>query len=134
MEQTKRPKNPPTLLKWLGDEKGDNIAIKHGQRLFTVDKYGTLVSKRFKRNQVSSITNDIDTTQVEGLTDLKIGGTYSISQSNIVIGKILESNLFGYRFFTIDPNEEVGFVDMDYEDIIRHCQAGHVNRILLRDV
>ncbi len=122
------------IMEWCGENRGDGIAIKSGLRIFTVDKYGTLISQRYKRSQAIPIHDGTQTSLVEGLTDLKIGDTYSISQSNIVIGKVLESTLFGYRFFAIGPQGEIGFIDMDYEDIIAHCQAGHVNRILLRNV
>ena len=122
--------NVPVIMEWLGEERGDNLAIKSGLRVFTVDKHGTLRSQRYKRTQARPLSTDIISCDIEGLSDLKVGATYSISQSDIVIGKLLESNLFAYCFLCVTPQGKVTFVDIEYTDAVRHIQAGHIKRIL----
>lgn len=121
--------NAPAVVEWLGEERGDNLAIKSGHRIFTVDKYGTLASQRYKRAQARLITAMTANTVIEGLSDLRVGYTYTISQSDIVIGKLLESNLFGYRFLSVNPLGQVAFTDMDYADAAKHLQAGNIKQV-----
>ena len=121
--------NAPVIMEWLGEERGDNLAIKSGLRVFTVDKYGTLTSQRYKRAQARPLFTEMVSCDIDGISDLKIGVTYSISQSDMLIGKLLELNLFGYRFLAVDPKEQVTFKDMEYADIIAHLQSGNIKRI-----
>lgn len=121
--------NAPAILEWLGEERGDNLAIKSGLRVFTVDKYGTLTSQRYKRAQARPLHTGAVSCKIDGISDLKVGATYSISQSEVVIGKLLESNLFGYRFLAVTPNEQVTFTDMHYAEVIAHLQSGNIKRI-----
>lgn len=116
----------PVIMEWAGDVRGDNLAIKVGQRVFTVDKYGTLSSHRYKRAQVRPFPSGPVMTTVEGLTDLTVGNTYSISQSEIMVGKLLESHLFGYTFLSVNPEGKVKFMDVDYDQAITHIQAGNI--------
>lgn len=125
MEGDKK-KEVPTIVEWLGDERGDNLAIRFGLRVYTVDKYGNLSTRRYKRAVASPLTEGTYTVPIEGLTDLKLGYTYTISNSEIVVGKLLESHLFGYRFLCSNPEGRVSILDIDYENIIRHCQDGHI--------
>ena len=121
--------NAPVIMEWLGEERGDNLAIKSGLRVFTVDKYGTLTSQRYKRAQARPLFTEMVSCDIDGISDLKIGVTYSISQSDMLIGKLLELNLFGYRFLAVDPKGQVTFKDMEYADIITHLQSGNIKRI-----
>lgn len=130
MEINNIAKNTPTVVEWLGDDRGDNLAIKSGLRIFTVDKYGTLTSQRYKRAQARPVTAMTTNTVIEGLSDLKIGYTYTISQSDVVIGKLLESNLFGYRFLSVNPQGHVTFIDIDYVDATKHLQAGNIKQVI----
>lgn len=128
MEINDKAKNTPVVVEWLGDDRGDNLAIKSGLRIFTVDKYGTLISQRYKRAQARPLTAMTANTTIEGFSDLKIGYTYTISQSDIVIGKLMESNLFGYRFLSVNPQGQVTFIDIDYADVTKHLQAGNIKQ------
>lgn len=117
-------------MEWIGDERGDNLAIKSGLRIYTVDKYGTLISQRYKRNVAVQLTDGVTMTPIDGLADLRVGYTYSISQSEIVLGKLVESNLFGYRFLCINHKGVVAFSDIDYDEAINRCRAGDINTVL----
>lgn len=121
--------NTPAILEWLGEERGDNLAIKSGLRVFTVDKYGTLTSQRYKRAQARPLSTGVESCQIDGISDLSVGATYSISQSEVVIGKLLESNLFGYRFLAVTPSGQVTFTDIEYAEMIAHLQSGNIKRI-----
>lgn len=129
MEVNKDIKNTPVIMEWLGEEQGDNLAIKSGLRVFTVDKHGTMISQRYKRAQARPLTSNIAFYEIDGISDLKVGETYSISQSEVVIGKLLESNLFGYRFLSVTPQGDVTFTDIDYAEAIVHFQSGNIKRI-----
>lgn len=129
MEANKKSKEIPVLLEWLADERGDNLAIKFGRRVYTVDKYGNLNSQRYKRVNASEITDGTRAVVIEGLADMRLGTTYTISSTDIVVGKLIESNLFGYRFFCVKPDNTISFVDIDYEDAIRYCQDGNIKII-----
>lgn len=129
MEVSKDTKAAPVIMEWLGEERGDNIAIKSGLRIFTVDKYGTMVSQRYKRAQARPLTSNVVACEIDGISDLKVGDTYSISQSEVVMGKLLELNLFGYRFLSVTPTGDVTFTDIDYTDAIVHFQSGNIKRI-----
>lgn len=129
MEIKDKAKNTPVVVEWLGEDRGDNLAIKSGLRVFTVDKYGTLISQRYKRARARPLTAMTANTTIEGFSDLKIGYTYTISQSDIVIGKLLESNLFGYCFLSVNPQGQVTFVDIDYADVTKHLQAGNIKQV-----
>lgn len=127
--ESKNPKETPEIMEWLGDERGDNLAIKSGLRVYTVDKYSNLYSQRYKRATSTPLTDGLFTTTISGLSDLKVGYTYSISKSEMVVGKLLESHLFGYRFLSFGPNGNASISDMDYNEIILHFQAGDIKII-----
>ena len=124
--EAKKKHEGPTIVEWLGEKRGDNLAIKHGRRIYTVDCSGNLHSRCYKRAEVSPLTEGTYTSTIEGLTDLKPGYTYTISKSPIVVGKVLESHLFGYRFLCFGPEGNVSISDMDYEEVIRHYQDGDI--------
>jgi len=128
MEGNKK-KDVPVIVEWLGDERGDNLAIRFGLRVYAVDKYGNLSSRRYKRTVASPLAEGTYTVPIEGLTDLKYGHTYTIANSEIIIGKLLESHLFGYRFLCVNPEGKITILDIDYEEIIRHCQNGDIKTI-----
>lgn len=127
--EANKPKEALVIMEWLEDDRGDNLAIKTGLRVFTVDKYGNLNSQRYKRVSCTPLPEGTSTSTIEGLSDLRVGYTYTISQSEMVVGKLLESHLFGYRFLSFSPTGNVSFTDMSYEDIIRHCQDGNIRII-----
>lgn len=129
MEINDKAKNTPVIVEWLGEGRGDNLAIKSGLRIFTVDKYGTLVSQRYKHAQARPLTAMTVNTVIEGLSDFKVGYTYTISQSDMVIGKLLESNLFGYRFLSVNPQGLVTFTDINYADVVKHLQAKNIKQV-----
>lgn len=128
--EVKNKTNPtPAIMEWIGENRGDNLAIKSGLRVFTVDKHGTLKSQRYNRSQARPLSTGIISYDIDGLSDLIVGATYSISQSDVVIGKLLESNLFAYCFLSVTPQGKVTFVDIEYADAVSHIQAGHIKRI-----
>lgn len=129
MEQDKQLTDAPEILEWTGEGKGDGLVIKSGRRIYTVDKYGNLASCRYKRKEAARLEHGTYSTSIEGLTDLKLGGTYSVSQTEIVVGKLLESNLFGYRFLCVKPDGMIAFVDLDYDDAVRYCQSGNIKAV-----
>ena len=131
MTQNKRTIDTPALMEWLGEDRGDNLAIKHGLRIYTVDKFGTLISQRYKRAQARPLHTQTITSNIEGLSDMQAGNTYTISQSEVVVGKLVESNLFGYRFLCVDPKGQVSFVDMDYVDAVDHFRRGNIKQVQL---
>lgn len=124
-----KKKDTPVIVEWLGEDRGDNLAIKYGQRIFTVDCSGNLNSQRYKRAEAVTLTDGTYTSVIEGMTDLKPGFTYTISNSPIVLGKVLESHLFGYRFLSCGAEGNVSITDMDYADIVRHCQDGDIKMV-----
>lgn len=129
MTQGKQSKDTPALMEWLGEERGDNLAIKHGLRIYTVDKFGTLISQRYKRAQARPLTDQTIVKDIEGLSDMQVGNTYTISQSEVVVGKLIESNLFGYRFVCVDSKGQISFVDLDYDDAINHFQQNNIKQV-----
>lgn len=129
MTQNKQTKDTPALMEWLGEERGDNLAIKHGLWIYTVDKFGTLISQRYKRAQARPLATQTIARDIEGLSDMQAGNTYTISQSEVVIGKLVESNLFGYRFLCVDSKGQVSFVDLDYVDAVNHFQRGNIKQV-----
>ena len=64
-------KDIPTIIEWLGDDRGDNLAIRFGLRVYTVDRYGNLNSQRYKRALVSPLPEGTYTAPIEGLSDLR---------------------------------------------------------------
>lgn len=108
-------------MEWLEGNRGDNIAIKFGRRIYTVDKYGNLFGTRYKKAEAVEPENGTRPRHIEGLADLSLGYTYSISGTPMVVGKLIESNLFGYRFLIFGPDGNVEFWDLDYDDAFRHC-------------
>ena len=122
-------KNILTIVKWLGDNRGDNLAFRYGQRIYMVDKYGVINSKRYKRAETRPVSNLTCNTTLEGLTDFKIGYTYTILQSELAIGKLTELNLFGYRFMSITPEGQVTFVGIDYDDAMKLLRAGNIKQV-----
>lgn len=124
--EANRKSEEPVIVEWLGETRGDNLAIKHGRRVYTVDCTGNLHSRCYKRSEVVKLMDGTFTSSIDGLSDLKPGYTYTISNSPIVIGKVLESHLFGYRFLRFGPEGNVTISDMDYEEVIRHYQNGDI--------
>lgn len=127
--EANQKKDIPAIIEWLGDERGDNLALRYGFRVYTVDRYGNLRSQRYKRATASPLPEGTYTSPIEGLSDLKPGHTYSISNSEIVVGKLLESHLFGYRFLCINPEGKITISDVNYEDTVRHHQNGDIKAI-----
>lgn len=122
-------KDTPVIVEWLGDDRGDNLAIRFGLRVYTVDRFGNLSSQRYKRALASPLPEGTYTAAIEGLSDLKPGHTYCISNTEIVVGKLIESHLFGYRFLCVTPDGKIAITDISYEDIIRHHKDGNVKVI-----
>lgn len=125
-----RKKNPPVIVEWLREDRGDNIAIKYGQQVFTVDCEGHLYSSCYKRSETASLENGTCTTTISGLSDLKVGYTFSISNSPVVIGKVLESHLFGYCFLSCDSDGNVSLTDIGYDEIVQYFRDGNIKRIV----
>lgn len=122
-------KDTPAIIEWLGDDRGDNLAIRFGLRVYTVDRFGNLNSQRYKRALASPLPEGTYTTPIEGLSDLKPGHTFVISNTEIVVGKLIESHLFGYRFLCVTPEGKIMITDVSYEDIIRHHKDGDIKAI-----
>lgn len=134
--EEKKKQDGPTIVEWLGKTRGDNLAIKHGRRIYTVDCSGNLHSRCYKRAETAPLTDGTCTSTIEGLSDLRPGYTYTIFKSPIVVGKVLESHLFGCCFLSFGPEGNVSISDMDYEDVIRHCQDGDikiVQKVIIED-
>lgn len=117
-----------TIMRWTGTERGDNLAIKSGNMMYTVDREGNLYGQRFQYSphDVVSVDRGVISISVNGITDLKIGNTYTIASSEILLGKLLESNLQGYKFLCFKPDGCVTFTDMGYDEVIVHLQAGNI--------
>lgn len=128
LEENKQ--STPIIAKWTGEDRGDNLAFKEGLRVYTIDKYGYLRSQRYKRSQIRLLSDNLKTLPIEGLSDFKIGNTYSISQSDMVIGKLMESNLFGYRFLAINSLGKLVFKDLDYCEAVKLLSSGDIKQVL----
>ena len=79
------------------------------------------------RNSYNAVSTNVG---IERPSDFKIGNTYTISLPDMMVGKLLESHLFGYRFLILNQNGQEAYFDIDYTDVSKLVKAGSIKLVV----
>lgn len=131
MEKERETKNHISFVQCQDVQRGDNVAFKRDNWVYMVDDQGELYSRVYSADIFSDLTS-YTTNILYSLSSLKKGQTYTIVDSDIVVGKYLGVSIFGREFLSIDSTSHVAIVDVPEEEMENYLYTEKVKEVLFR--